>query len=89
MTQIRLSWSIGAPALKSITFSTFTDSISPAAPPPNYVVDPNWNGTFVDQEAMTFTFQNNIPSGETFNIYVDFQGSGGCTSTVSTLYFFP
>jgi len=75
--------------LKSITFSTFTDSISPAAPPPNYIVNPGWSGTFADQEAMTFTFLNPISSGTTFNITVDFAGSGGCTSTVSSVYVFP
>ena len=80
MTSIHLSWSIGAPKLKSITFATFTDNISPSVSPPNYTVDANWSGTFADQEEMTFTFQNSLSSGEMYAITVQFEGCPAVSS---------
>jgi hypothetical protein len=85
LTSVRLSWPVGAPELKSITFSTYTQNIAPAAPPSEYVSNQAWSGTFADQEEMTFTFLNNLSSGQTFAITVQFQN---CPA-VSSNYTFP
>lgn len=80
ITSIHLSWSIGAPDLKSITFATLTDNISPSVSPPNYTFDTYWTGTFADLEEMTFTFQNNLSSGEMFGVTVQFEGCPAVSS---------
>jgi len=85
LSSIRLSWPVGAPDIKSITFSNLTDNISPSAPPPDYITYQSWNGTFADQEEMTFTFQNNLSSGQTFAVTVEFENCG----SVSSNYTFP
>ncbi len=85
LSSLRLSWPVGAPELKSITFSNFTQNISPSVPPPDYTTHQAWNGTFADQEEMTFTFQNKLSSGQTFAITVQFEN---CPA-VSSNYTFP
>jgi hypothetical protein len=85
ITGIRVSWPVGAPELKSITFASFTQNIAPAAPPPEYVTHDTWNGTFASQEEMTFTFVNNLSSGQTFALTVGFKN---CPD-ISGNYTFP
>jgi hypothetical protein len=85
ISSVRLSWPVGAPDLKSVTFSNLTINISPSVPPPDYIAYTNWSGTFANQEEMTFTFQNNLSSGQTFAVTVQFED---CPA-VSGNYTFP
>jgi hypothetical protein len=85
ISSVRLSWPVGAPVLKSVTFSDLTINIDPAASPPDYIDYQSWSGTFANQEEMTFTFKSALSSGQTFAVTVQFED---CPA-VSGNYTFP
>jgi hypothetical protein len=79
LNSIDLGWPGGGPDLETITFTdTFTIIVDDK--PPKYRSEPEtpgahsfiWHGSFSDPENMTFTFDENLTTGDVYNIEIQF-----------------